>query len=314
MRLNFNPFLHFQPGAHEKDKWLLFCFGTKLVEQIKSHPRQRNGVKSADRKAIAAFFSDDALQSELSGENVPPPCPTATALETLEATEAAMQELIISQPDNKVEEDLETATSGKSVDEEKKGDDDDESSSSSDSNHEDDGIHEKHPPLLSILLNLPATTVEDVLRMHVAWLKHYGWFHELQGKWIYALLACLEKPLPCAVIGDIRDLVRVCCKVRNSVCESKVPGSSPSEQPSVGGVDNGNETPDPEVDFVEDSSNPVKTDVDADGIVLSDAMDAAGDDDPEMIRFKEFVNTLNLFVCLASNYFQQYDLADPPRP
>lgn len=173
--------------------------------------------------------------------------------------------------------------------------------SSSVSSSLEDVIREKHPPLLSILLNLSANALEDLLNMHVTWVKHYGWFHEWQGKWIYAILACVEKPLSCDVVADIRDLVRVCSKVRNSVCESKIAAS----------VRAGWRTQSTELERMKaqheaaNDENHFQT------------AEYVGDEDGETedsYRFKEFLNTLNLFICLVGNYFQQYDLADTPRP
>ena len=72
------------------------------------------------------------------------------------------------------------------------------------------------PPMLRILLRLEPKQVQYNLAYQVEWLKTYG-FSRDQGKWIYALMTCLEKPLYPSVISTLRDLSRQCAQLRAKV-------------------------------------------------------------------------------------------------
>lgn len=69
------------------------------------------------------------------------------------------------------------------------------------------------PPLLSIMLALDQPTVEQLLAFHISWFKETGFSH-LQGQWLFALLACLEKPLTPEACHLIRTLARLCTNLR----------------------------------------------------------------------------------------------------
>nr|XP_060614933.1 gem-associated protein 2 isoform X3 [Anolis sagrei ordinatus] len=69
------------------------------------------------------------------------------------------------------------------------------------------------PPLLSIVSRMNQATVTSVLEYLTNWLGKKEFTPEL-GRWLYALLACLEKPLLPEAHSLIRQLARQCSEVR----------------------------------------------------------------------------------------------------
>ncbi|XP_046583958.1 gem-associated protein 2-like [Haliotis rubra] len=78
------------------------------------------------------------------------------------------------------------------------------------------------PPLLSIVLYMDQTTVIKVLEFHVNWLEATG-FTTHQGRWFYALLASLQKPLLPEACSVIRDLARLCSNLRATLVSQEDP-------------------------------------------------------------------------------------------
>ncbi|XP_063803574.1 gem-associated protein 2 [Pseudophryne corroboree] len=72
------------------------------------------------------------------------------------------------------------------------------------------------PPLLSIVSRMSQATVTSVLEYLVNWFEERDFTPEL-GRWLYALLACLEKPLLPEAHSLIRQLARRCSQVRAEV-------------------------------------------------------------------------------------------------
>ncbi|RMC00597.1 hypothetical protein DUI87_23214 [Hirundo rustica rustica] len=69
------------------------------------------------------------------------------------------------------------------------------------------------PPLLSIVSRMNQATVTSVLEHLIGWFGEKKFTPEL-GRWLYALLACLEKPLLPEAHSLIRQLARRCSEVR----------------------------------------------------------------------------------------------------
>ncbi|XP_075007720.1 gem-associated protein 2 isoform X2 [Calonectris borealis] len=69
------------------------------------------------------------------------------------------------------------------------------------------------PPLLSIVSRMNQATVTSVLEYLISWFGEKKFTPEL-GRWLYALLACLEKPLLPEAHSLIRQLARRCSEVR----------------------------------------------------------------------------------------------------
>ncbi|XP_078515890.1 gem-associated protein 2 [Lissotriton helveticus] len=72
------------------------------------------------------------------------------------------------------------------------------------------------PPLLSIVSRMSQATVTSVLEYLMTWFGESNFTPEL-GRWLYALLACLEKPLLPEAHSLIRQLARRCSEVRATV-------------------------------------------------------------------------------------------------
>ncbi|XP_066468561.1 gem-associated protein 2 [Tiliqua scincoides] len=84
------------------------------------------------------------------------------------------------------------------------------------SSNEHDGIDYVQigfPPLLTIVSRMNQVTVTSVLEYLTNWLAEKEFTPEL-GRWLYALLACLEKPLLPEAHSLIRQLARHCSEAR----------------------------------------------------------------------------------------------------
>uniref|UniRef100_A0A8C2HMX7 Gem-associated protein 2 n=1 Tax=Cyprinus carpio TaxID=7962 RepID=A0A8C2HMX7_CYPCA len=75
------------------------------------------------------------------------------------------------------------------------------------------------PPFLSIVSKLNQSTISAVLEYLMNWFEERDFVAQL-GRWFYALLACLEKPLLPEAHSLIRQLARRCSAVRANL-ESK---------------------------------------------------------------------------------------------
>nr|XP_020662894.1 gem-associated protein 2 isoform X1 [Pogona vitticeps] len=83
----------------------------------------------------------------------------------------------------------------------------------SDGNNGIDYVQIGFPPLLSIVSRMNQATVTSVLEYLTNWLVEKEFTPGL-GRWLYALLACLEKPLLPEAHSLIRQLARRCSEVR----------------------------------------------------------------------------------------------------
>nr|XP_061798858.1 gem-associated protein 2-like [Nerophis lumbriciformis] len=72
------------------------------------------------------------------------------------------------------------------------------------------------PPLLTIVSRLSQSTVLTVLDILISWFEEVGFIPQL-GRWLYALLACLEKPLLPEAHSSIRQLARRCAQLRRNL-------------------------------------------------------------------------------------------------
>ncbi|XP_041346949.1 gem-associated protein 2-like [Gigantopelta aegis] len=75
------------------------------------------------------------------------------------------------------------------------------------------------PPLLSIVVSMDQHTVVRVLEYHVNWLEATGFTTE-QGRWFYALLASLQKPLLPEACALLRTLARLVSNLRASMLDA----------------------------------------------------------------------------------------------
>ncbi|KAI8745454.1 gem-associated protein 2-like [Biomphalaria glabrata] len=69
------------------------------------------------------------------------------------------------------------------------------------------------PPLLQIVAFMNQFQVTKVLEYHINWMEATG-FSSQQGRWFFALLASLQKPLTPEMCSWIRRLARLCSNIR----------------------------------------------------------------------------------------------------
>lgn len=72
------------------------------------------------------------------------------------------------------------------------------------------------PPFLSIVSRLNQSTVLIVLDILISWFEEHDFVPQL-GRWLYALLACLEKPLLPEAHSSIRQLARRSAQLRSTL-------------------------------------------------------------------------------------------------
>lgn len=72
------------------------------------------------------------------------------------------------------------------------------------------------PPLLSIVSRFNQSTVLMLLDLLISWFEEREFAPQL-GRWLYALLACLEKPLLPEAHSSIRQLARRCAQLRSTM-------------------------------------------------------------------------------------------------
>ncbi|XP_060919370.1 gem-associated protein 2 [Labrus mixtus] len=72
------------------------------------------------------------------------------------------------------------------------------------------------PPFLSIVSRLNQSTVLMLLEILISWFEEHEFAPQL-GRWLYSLLACLEKPLIPEAHSCIRQLARRCSQLRSTL-------------------------------------------------------------------------------------------------
>ncbi|XP_064489197.1 gem-associated protein 2-like isoform X2 [Ornithodoros turicata] len=82
------------------------------------------------------------------------------------------------------------------------------------------GQETNNEPLLSIIGNLPQHNIERLISYHTEWIRDSGFVSHM-GKWLYALLACLEKPLHPEACFHIRALARACSSSRSTLVSAE---------------------------------------------------------------------------------------------
>ncbi|XP_077487506.1 gemin 2 isoform X3 [Amblyomma americanum] len=71
-------------------------------------------------------------------------------------------------------------------------------------------------PLVSIVTTISQQKIEAIISYNTQWIEEDG-FCANMGKWIYALLACVEKPLHPDICSNIRALARACAAARRKL-------------------------------------------------------------------------------------------------
>jgi len=70
-----------------------------------------------------------------------------------------------------------------------------------------------HPPLLGLLCQISQPITIQLLEYHLVWFNRKGFTRE-QGRWLYALLLCLDKPTPPDALSCLRNISRVFSRLR----------------------------------------------------------------------------------------------------
>lgn len=81
-------------------------------------------------------------------------------------------------------------------------------------------------PLVSIVTTIPQQSIEAVISYSARWIEEEG-FCASMGKWLYALLACVEKPLHPDMCSNIRALARACASARRKLSSKDDPNLTP---------------------------------------------------------------------------------------
>ncbi|XP_014780798.1 gem-associated protein 2 [Octopus bimaculoides] len=68
-------------------------------------------------------------------------------------------------------------------------------------------------PFLSLVSVMEQHCIEQLLNYHMNCFESIGFTHH-QGQWIFALLTCLQKPLTPEACSAIRNLARICARLR----------------------------------------------------------------------------------------------------
>uniref|UniRef100_G3MNT0 Gem-associated protein 2 n=1 Tax=Amblyomma maculatum TaxID=34609 RepID=G3MNT0_AMBMU len=84
------------------------------------------------------------------------------------------------------------------------------------------GIH----PLVSIVTTIQQQKIEAIISYSTQWIEEDG-FCASMGKWLYALLACVEKPLHPDICSNIRALARACAAARRKLTSKEDPNLAP---------------------------------------------------------------------------------------
>ncbi|CAL8093939.1 unnamed protein product [Orchesella dallaii] len=132
-----------------------------------------------------------------------------------------------------------------------------------------------HRPLMNVVMKLHQGHLENLIKWNLLWITSMGFVNQCQGQWLYSILACLHKPIDPNVMSDIRGIARKLIKLRNSMSMWNAPAAS-----------------DPEPD-----GSPSKC--------LNSPNDAHVSVDENI---PNFINTLNLFIYIIADYFDQKDL------
>ncbi|GAB1600193.1 gem-associated protein 2-like [Argonauta hians] len=81
-------------------------------------------------------------------------------------------------------------------------------------------------PLLSLVSVMEQSCIERLLNYHMNCFESIGFTHH-QGQWIFAMLTCLQKPLTPEACSAIRNLARICARLRALVKSPSDPHLTP---------------------------------------------------------------------------------------
>lgn len=157
----------------------------------------------------------------------------------------------------------------------------DAATSSQEGSHSEIG-NEGRQPLMSLMLVLTQQQIERLIYFQSDWLSQCGFMNRCQGEWLYALLACIDKPVEPSTMGDIRNICKTLIAIRNKYCVK---------------------AKEAEVLFGDDDIDKLSDDLRND-LSLEDKTDDIS------AQANEYLNAVNLFIYLIADYFCQKDLVD----
>jgi hypothetical protein len=142
-------------------------------------------------------------------------------------------------------------------------------------------INQGYQPLMSVMLMLTQHQIECLIYFHSEWITKHGFINKCQGEWLYALLACIDKPVDPSTMGDIRNVCKSLINIRNRI-------SLKLKRNGVLLCD------DEDIDKLSDDFQ----------------KDVTLDEDLEDVstRAEDYLSALNLFIFIISDYFCQKDL------
>nr|CAD7205024.1 unnamed protein product [Timema douglasi] len=147
----------------------------------------------------------------------------------------------------------------------------------------------------------------QLLDYHVDWLEQKSTFTYHQGRWLYALLTCVELPLIPETCSTVRTLARECSRIRATLCLTNFPLSQPSRVEPFELVRTGTS-----VTLMSPVTTQLRvtkwfelvqtgTSVTLMSPVTTQLRDPADE---------TTLDQLNFFICLVTKYFRQYDLGE----
>lgn len=152
-------------------------------------------------------------------------------------------------------------------------------------------------PLMSVMLVLSQPQIESLLFYQADWITRFGFINKCQGEWLYALLACVDKPVEPSTMGDIRNVCKSLISTRTKFCV-KV-GEMEQEQEQGG-------------------STKIKSEPELSEPSQNEELEKLSDELQKELSFEkglwsqieEFVDSLNLLIYLIGDYFCQKDLVE----
>lgn len=247
-----------QPEIGNKVVWLKFCFGIKFEELVES--RKGGASNLSVHKIVEDYFTDFKKHTSRPGSIITLPSP----------------------PDPESASTNETPLSPRSIT---------TSDVTSSSSPEKLPISEEHvnndgcQPLMSLMLVLTQPQIENLIYFQADWITRFGFANKCQGEWLYALLACIDKPVDPSTMGDVRNICKTLVSLRSQYCAKL-------KHAGILLCEGDND----EIDKLSDDLKEVSLEEKNWGELDSQA--------------SEYLNALNLFIYLIGDYFCQKDLVE----
>lgn len=183
------------PTMKDRFGWLIFCFGDGIIDILKEELQNTNNFRTNTTNILVS--SEDKLDLDTIKKNLVESLGIDTVLDE-EENNVYNQEIY---PKDNI-----------------RNDDEDEGELNDDVSVEDEGTicwsgPKDLEPTLSLLLQFDNVLSQKLLRYLIEWAEEHSWSLKL-SRWLYSLLARIEKPLHREVVALIRQLFRKCCALR----------------------------------------------------------------------------------------------------